>query len=435
MLPHPFRTQILALLLLPSLAAQGSPGYRTATQPLPAGAGQVLRLDATHVVYFTGTKLLLDDGNSQRTLLQFQSAVFGSFTRDLGDGRLLFGENSNDGVWLVPLAPNAQPRRLAGLALNYDAVRWNDRYAIVSAKTGGFPATTNDLFAVDLETGATDRIAVLPGASGPVACDAHGNVYYATASLSFPPPPAATELLLLPRAKVRAALGAGELSRTDAELLHAGLDTASALALDRDGDAFVVDWKNRRVLELDDVLQRNVTPHVLLDYAQAAVDPLGLQFAGAGEHAQAVFEPFQPAGGGMLFVQESDFTGTDRLRSLTAARAVLHCVPGPVVPPGAFTLTTQGAAAQAQLVVAIGLGHGHGELALPTGLEQPLHWHLPLLHPLATFFVTTGSDGSAKLPLVNPGVPFPLPLTAQSAFLTLDRRTIGSAAPVRCTLR
>jgi hypothetical protein len=433
--------QLPALLPLCALLGSALPaqlvaeGHRAPLHDLPPAAGQVLVLDGARVVWFDGTRLLLADGASTRELLRFPQSRFGSFTRALDDGHLLFGESSSDGIWLVPLAQGRTPVQLATLKLNYDAVRWGPRHAIVSAKTGGFPAANNELWAVDLVTGALDLIAELPGASGPLAADAAGNLWYATASNAFPPPPGATDLLRFAAAKVAAAFGPGKLGPADAELRVRGLDSAAALVFDDDGDAFVTDWKNRRVLELDDVVRRSPAPKPLVEYAGATVDPIGLQMLPRPASARGVFEPFQPDGTGALIVHESDFVATNRLRAVTPQRAISSVAPAAPVPPGPFTIVTLRGAARAGGVLAVRFGHGGGELMFDVGPEAPLLWDPALLQPWQTFPLQFDANGRAAITLLNPGIRHSFPLTVQCAFLAPDRRRLGSAPPLSITLQ
>lgn len=405
-------------------------GHRSELRSLPPGAGNVLRLPGGGTVWFTGTELVLDQNGTTRSLLLFGSAVFGSFTVEAGPDHVLFGESSLGDLWLVPVRVPGVPRVLANLTLNYDAVRWSADLALVSAKTGGFGASHNDVMAIDLRTGAATALLRVPGSSGPLAADAAGNVYYATAGLAFPPPPGGVSVLRWDAGALRAALGTRVLTEQDARLVHAGLDAASDLALDGDDDLLFVDWWNATVGELSDV--RGSSPRLsrLLDYASAPVSASGLQFAdGAGSRGRADFEPFQPAGGGALLVLESAFGGPSRLRTVEANRPHTTHTGGPVVPAGPFALVTGGGPANGLGLVAIGALAAPFEIGLGIpGFEQTLFWNPGLLFPLAVRTVRFDAGGRAALDLVNPGFPFPVQAFAQTGFVSSGHEVLGSAA-------
>jgi hypothetical protein len=425
-----FPTLFLALSL--SATAQSlAPGYAAALRPLPPDAGQVLVLDEARVVYFTGTRLVLDDQRSTRDLLVFQSPVFGSFTVFAFHGFLLFGESSTDGLWLVPIEPTTRPRLLATLRLNYAATIWRGTHALVSAKTGGFSSPNNDIVAVDLVSGALDPIAEVPGASGPVVIDERGDLVYATASLQFPPPPGSTAVVRWSAAQVLSAFGPTKLLLGEATTVAPGLDSGSAIAFDADEDLFVVDWKNQRVLELSDVRSGRPRIETLLDHASAPVSAAGLQWLPSAR-STAPFEPFQPPGS-MLAVHETKFATTSQVRALRAARPTT-VVPDRV-PPGRFMITIQGAPADGQAVFLLGQARPQDESrhALP-GFEQPL-WLLPgLATPLATFLAPIDAQGNAILHLFHSGVVMPVPLAVQAGFAGRGLMVIGSSAPAHFTL-
>ena len=228
----------LSLLFASASGAQSVPdGYGDPVGFLPAGANSVRTVPAG-LVFFNGTDLQLTGVSTP--LLSFSTFTFGSFTLALGSTRVLFGESSTGDVWTVPVDPAQPAQQIGNVPFNYDAVLLDDDRALISAKTGGFSTPDNDVILLDLITGQTQPVAKFVGASGPIALDEDGDVYYANASLVFPQPPGATTIYRLPRNDVEAAISAGTvLTEADAEIVISGLDAASDLEFDDDGDLFL----------------------------------------------------------------------------------------------------------------------------------------------------------------------------------------------------
>ncbi len=420
----------LACLLASLLPCQQLPeGYVADLRALPAGTGTALQTPSG-LVAFDGTRLLLHaPGLAPQVLLQLPSFAFGSFAIQAGPDRVLFGESSNGALWLVPLdpAPPAQP--LAQLPLNYDAVLYAPNLALVSAKTGGFATPDNDVVLVDLTTGQTRTVARFPGASGPLATSANGDVYYATASLAFPTPPGATDVLRLTRAQIDlAAQQQTVLGPADAQIVVSGLDAAGDLAFDDDDDLFFVDYVNGAVGELHDVSAAALAGGApLLDYATAGVSPVALQFVPAATPGLEVFEPFQPPGGA-LFVFETDFGATAAMRRVRATRASLAVNAPAPVPTGPFGLVATAGPANGLGVVALAVGvpAGIAAVALP-GFEQPLLLDGVLFAGPALATVVFDPAGHATLPLGNPGFQPALDVTAQAVVFALGG-AVGTTA-------
>jgi hypothetical protein len=425
-------------LLATHATAQTAPdpaGYRSESRPLPAQADTVAVV-ASGIVHFDGTRLVLDDGTAPRTLLTLAAPTFGSFVVPLDGDDLLFGESSG-GVWLVRHSgATVPPRKLADVPFAYDAARWTATHALLSAKTRGLAAPDNDVLAIDLSTGAIDPVAVLPGASGPIVVTRGGELIYATASTLFPPPAGSVEVLRYTAAQLLGALGPTALDRSAATLVHAGLDTASDLALDDDDDVFVVDWQAGAVLEIDDLAAAAAARRTLLAYPSGAATAISLQFVG-GHSGAAVFEPFQPTNGGRLVLFESDFASTRRLRSLEPRRAELTTTPANPVAPGPFTLSMSHGLASANFVAAIAAaGSGIEQPLALAGFEAPLFWDTALAAPLALIGGTLDANGTFQWPLVNPGPQIPVGFAIQVAFLGAGANApIGSSRPFTLTLR
>ncbi|MBK8095700.1 MAG: hypothetical protein IPK26_01250 [Planctomycetes bacterium] len=422
-----YRT-LAATFVAISLSAQDPAGYAAAVHALPTGSTNVLVLPDADTVWFTGTDLIAGSpGGLQRTLLHFGAPVFGSFTVLLDGRHLLFAEGSTHDVWLVPLH-GGTPRALARIVFAYDAVAFGPGRALISAKTGGFGTADNEVVLLDVATGQVQPVLQVPGASGPVAMDANGDVWYATASLSFPTPPGTTTVLRWTASTVAAAIATGTvLGTAQATTMASGLDSAGDLEFDSDGDLLFVDWYRNQVGELDDIQAGGSPPKVLLDYATAGVGPATLQFV-PGVNGQ--FEPYAPDAGQRLFVHETTFGSTSQIRRLTTRRATANVHPTPI-PAGPFTLTSTAGPASGLGLVAITavLTPGEHLLAIP-GFEQTLPWNGGMAQAINTHLVAFDGHGAATLMLLNPGFPHGLTGRAQVAFFDSSTGAIGSTAPV-----
>ena len=417
-------------------AQKVSDGYVSSVEALPNASGPAMRFGRASV-YFTGTKLVFQDGATTRILLSFTSKVFGSFVIGVDANTLLFGENSTGGVWLVPTGTSGTPKKLNTVKFNYSATLYRANEAILSAKTGGFPAKNNDVIAIDLTTGSLDTIAVLPGASGPVATDGFGNLYYATASNTFPTPRGKVDVLRFSPVQVDAARGTGHLGITDAALIYKGLDAGGAMALDDDHDVFLTDWMNGQIVEISDVLSATPKMSVLASYSSATVAS-SLQFVPGNRWNYVVqeFEPFQPTGGGSLIVFESAFGSTSQLRTIQARRPDLAVLtPNPVPKASAFQLTVQNGPSTGTGFFMVGIGASPREIPVRLPFEHPVFWSAALFTPVVISPVPLNSKGGAALSLYNPGFAQPLVVTTQVYAVTQGNDAAGSSQPLELTLR
>lgn len=425
-----------SLILSPMLAAQSlEPGYSAATTALPNGTSLNLRLaDLRADVRFDGTSVVLDDGRSTTTLLTFPSFTFGSFLVRISATEVLFGESLQGDLYRLPLH-GGTPRVLARLPFNYDAVSLDLGAVLVSAKTGGFGSPINEIWHVDLGSGALDKIAELPGASGPLERD-RGGILYATASLAFPTPPGTVEILRFSDVQIRGALGPTHLLAADARVIHRGLDAASDLALDEDEDLFFVDWMNGTVGELSRGARTAPRVSVLIDYANAGFTAGSLQFL-PGNDPLSFFEPYQPQSSARLLVTESNFgTGAARSYSVETAPATLSSSPSGPIPVGSFTLDLSGAAPNGFAILAFGIQSVLGErpLLIP-GFESPIRWSDSLLQgSLESIGIPLDARGRAQVRLVNPGVGPLFAFVAQAAFVDANSVVLGASASLRLRL-
>jgi hypothetical protein len=420
------RATLLATVATLSLTAsqlaaqQLAAGFNATTASLPAGTNNVLTTD-TGRIYFDGLNLTYAvNGSAPQALLTFGSYTFGSFTTPVGATKVLFGESSNGGIWSVPLN-GLPPQQIATVPFNYDAVMLDDTRALVSAKTGGFSAPDNEVMFVDLMTGQTQLLAQFAGASGPLTVDISGNVYYATAPSAFPAPAGTVTVLRLTSSDIDNAIATNSvLGVANAQVVIAGLDAASDLAFDDDGDLFFVDWFNSHIGEINDADGSAATlAPILIDYVGSGLNGSVLQFTRTTVGPQ-VFEPFQPIAG-QLMVHETDYISISQIRTVTTYRPELAATAANPIATGTFSLTTANGPANGIGLLAFSTSLAGGPLSIQVaGFEQPLLIDAafaasPVLVPL-----TFDGTGAATLAIQNPGFAPALDATAQTVCFSLS---------------
>lgn len=414
-----------------ALGAQQLPAGLVASQAnLPAMTSLVLKTTAGTVLFDGTTVSLVPPSQPPQILLQLPSFAFGSFLLQTDPAHVLFGHTGTPHeVWLLPLQGPAPTQPLALIAFNYDAAMLDASRVLVSARTGGFSAPDNELWVTDLPTGNTQLLATVPGASGPVAVAANGDVYYATGFAGLPMPPGTTRVLRFPRARVDAAIAAQRvLGLAHADIVMAGMDAASDMVFDDDDDLLFVDWFNGCIGEISDATssQPNLVGTVI-DYSQASVFPTTVQFLRGVQ--TGVFEPFQPTNGTLL-VHETDYVAVNRARSVNARAALLTTTQPSPIPTGAFAFVATNGPPAGVGVLAFALGTSPGTFVLQVpGFEAPLHWSAalagsPILLPLAF-----DGLGTATWTGLNPGFAPALAAVAQVAFVSVPG-ALGATSPL-----
>lgn len=423
-----FAPLLLSLAAIPAQTA--AEGLHTTSTSLPATVTHVLQL-ANGDVTFDGSDLVLAaNGQAPVSLLHFAAPVFGSFLLPLGTAQVLFGENSSGWLYVVPLQGGAATP-VAQVPFNYDADLLAPGVALVSARTGGWSSTVNDLVRVDLATGATQPLAQLPGASGPLAIAANGDAFYATASHLYPPPPAWVTILRFAATTIaQATQSATVLGPNDATAVATGIDAASDLCLDDDGDLLFADWMNQTVGELNDATSPQPWLGApVLDFTGTGNSAASLQFVPGG---QTVFEPFQPTGARLL-VHASDYFTVNELVTVAASRPQLAVNVANPIATGPLQASLVAGPANGIAIVAVGFGSAGDDLMLAIpGFEAPLVWS-SVLDTSPLLAIALDGQGQAGLGLANPGFATPQPAILQMATLA-PNGALGSSQPLGIVL-
>jgi hypothetical protein len=401
------------------------PGYQATVQTLPSTASYPAALP-NGTAWFDGSDVIwLENGQAPRSLLHFAAPRFGAFSLPLSSGSILFADSSLGEVWLLPTSLGRAPQLLGSLVLPYDAAQLSPTTVVVSAKLGGYGASDNDLVQIDLTTGATINLGHVPGASGAIAVDSQGQIVYATAPATYPPPAGSVQVLRWTAQQVLIAqLGALPLTQANAQVLASGIDAIGDLALDSDDDLFFIDWFNGRLGEINE-LNQGAWVESLVDYSVSNVSCGTLQFVGnAGQ-----FEPWSTVGNGMLYIHETDYMQVSQLRAMSPRAAVVMPSVSGVIPRGPFTLQLQQGPQNGLGIFACALAPTRNLVPVGiAGFEQTLLWDTSLVVG-TTLFTTLGNAGQAQINLANPGIPLGSQLVAAWAFTDNALRVIG-ASPI-----
>jgi hypothetical protein len=338
------RTALGLALLVSPLFPQDviAPGFARNPLPYPGATALAasLTLSTGEFVVFDGLSVVqhAPDGSSSETLGTFPSFVFPSFLAvDDAEIALYVGESSSGAIHRLFLGVSSAPDFLLSLPLNYDAaVRGDELW--VSAATCGF-GCGNELWRVDLPSLVPTLVATLPGASGPLALDSGGDVFYATASDQFPTPPVQTDVW---RFSAAALAGALPLTLADATLVGGGFAGAGRLVRDEERDELYL-------------LENNFgsgANRITLVRASAALSPVlfeGAPFLTLGNASLQVdaaqgneFLAYQPAAGGSLVFTRTDFGSVVERLELAPRRPTMS-VSGPgTLGAGTFTVALEG---------------------------------------------------------------------------------------------
>lgn len=312
-------TLFVSPLISPLLADDAASGFFLESLPYPS-QGLTATLEDGSILGFDGTTLEHFDSNGLQlaTLATLPAPVFGSFLKLSPDlAFAVLGESSQGNLYRIELDGSGYSL-IGSLAFNYDASFESPSSLIVSAATAGF-GLGNDLVRVDLPSGATQFLAHLAGASGPLVVDLAGNLYYGTTSAAFPAPAGSSEILRFDAALLD---GSMLLDESHASVISAGFDNATALAFDAlHGDLFLAEVNGN--LNVNQIRRVGASPSlspVLLSGTPGEFLS-NLEFhEGDGQSKMRAFQEFR---GGQLFYSTTDFFSSFERRRITPQRAEL----------------------------------------------------------------------------------------------------------------
>ncbi|MCC7171261.1 MAG: hypothetical protein IT459_12485, partial [Planctomycetes bacterium] len=206
-----------ATALGPFQVQPGFSGTSLAIAPASAFVGGLAPMPGGHLAMFDGSSVVEIDpatGVIVRVMLTPAAFTFGSFLAlDPTSTFLVFGESSNGTLTRIPL-DGSPASHLATVQFNYDGA-FDARGALFVAH-GNVTFTGTNLVRIDVDTGAVQTIASLPGPSGPIAIDGAGNVLYGVNSPAFPAPPGSGSIVAFSAAQVAGAPASGVLTDADA---------------------------------------------------------------------------------------------------------------------------------------------------------------------------------------------------------------------------
>jgi hypothetical protein len=408
-------TRLLSTFLLPipllSLAALAPsarasdtvrPGFQVSgTLPLPVVGAAYATLKDDRYFYFDGLNFELHarDGALLANLGSLSAFVYPSFAiLDPTGSFALTGESTNGDIYRVELS-GAGYSVLTNLTFNYDAEFDADpAFVWVSAATGGF-SNGNDLFHVEIASGVTTQVAHVDGASGPLAVDEAGDVYYGDVSADFCPPPGSADVLRWDRALL---LSGQVHDESDASVFSADYDGASSLAFDPvSGHLFVTEMDYcssvGRIREMD---ENGLRRAISIESVNAISN---LEFAGG--NAEATFQPYQPANVRLRY-NSTDFVAFTSTVVTVKPRRPGAAISGPSSGPGAVTLTITNAEPNAGVYVLFGprTEYDEDEIVYDLGYGFPVHFALPVNKirrvPLP---IPTDAFGTATFTYYDPG--------------------------------
>lgn len=368
-------------------------GYELTALAYP-GSGPLATLSSGDFLLFDGSSITRYDssGAFQQTLVTFPSFVFPSFAIvDPSESFLVVGESSTQDVLKVDLGTGAVTP-LANIAFNYDAAFDSPSSVIVSGL--GTSAIGNQLIRVDTDTGASTVVCDVTGFSGPVACDANGDLYYVT----FPSPTADVV-----RWDASQLTGAPVLDTSDATVLSTGFLGGASIQVDpTSGDVFVAE--NVFSTGANTLLRvgptRATSEELVTGTLGFSLSNLELVEPTGG----AVFAPFQPEFGGALRYSTNDFAGTIARNRVRPDRPEVALTGPGAVGAGAFAVELTGAPTSGVAVFVFGAQSLYSPVELPYLFGgQPVLSGIDVGTAIIGPIVSTGASGAASLAYFNNG--------------------------------
>ena len=274
----------------PSLRFPAPPGYAVSQHAGIASGSVVATIAGDEVLVFEPTAIArvdLSQGGARTVLATFAPPVYPSFAVVEPDlAHAVVGESTNHDLLRVDLATGALAP-VANVQLNFAAALEDPGHLLVSAATQGF-FQPNEILRVPIAGGAPSLVARVPGASGPLARAANGDLYYSPQAATIPQPDSVA-VVRWTRAQVESG---AVLGLADATTFASGFDGVAAIAVDPwTQHVFVAESRYPGVSDVHEHAADGSYVRVA-GSEPAWISSLELvRVAGAG-----AFQPFQPAG-------------------------------------------------------------------------------------------------------------------------------------------
>lgn len=372
---------LLALSGSPTLAQvmPSEPGFLPAAAsfvPFDAAnfspAAYATLLDGS-IIAFDGWnyRRLAADGTVVQTYGTLGSFAFPSFVEiDAAQTFALVGESSTQSIVRIELATGAMTT-VANVTFNFDAaIAPAGDVAYISA----FPVADVEIVELELATGLVRTIATLPGtgASGPVAIDANGWLYYGTQDpeFDFPPDPGTTDIVRWSPAQI----ALGDRTLADAEVFSPAFDAGSSLAFDpATGQLFLAEPNLNN--------PANLVHQIGLDGSRVDVvvrTPFSIgNLEIIDTPGDGAFSAYQPDGSRLAY-QQSNFglSQSQRIQIQPLRPSASFDGPG----PGMRTLAIQDAEPNSSVIVFVGFASDveTPELTYDLGYVAPFYSALPI---------------------------------------------------------
>lgn len=388
---------LLTFLSPTAVADTQQDGFAIDELPYP-GLLATTTLDNGDIIAFDGTNLSRhdEDGTLIATIVTLPDFVYPSFLlADPAEEFVLLGESSNGDLINIDLT-FPSPLTIGNVPFNYAAVFLDAHHVLVSAASQGFGNGTQ-IYRVETGSGHLEQIAQVAGASGPVAVDAGGNVFYGLASDQFPSPPGSSSILMWTAAQANSG---DVLTEADAVVVEAGLSGAAALAYDP--------FRDRMYLAENDFgtgvnrirIVNGGANAVLLDGTPGNTIST---FEFRGGDGLAELRPYQPEAASLLY-NTTDFFSVFARRSLHARRPVATCTGPGTFGAGVFDIGFHDAPPGGYAVVYYNL-----RSTMP-GTELVLPFRFPFFFGLSltqlgrvTGSIAADASGVGSASFVNPG--------------------------------
>jgi hypothetical protein len=408
-----------ALALLTSVARADTPtaGFSLAPQANPAFASAVCKLPGGDIVTFDGSSVdrWTAAGSFVGNLATLPSFAFPSFLIPRPDGlEVYFGESSNHNVYRA--ATNGTGSSvIVNLLMNYAADVAPNGDLIISAQPFGSGPDT-DIMRVTLSPTITaTSIGVIPGASGPVAMAPNGDLYYATASLTFPAPPGSTDVLKWTAAQV----ALGGLTDLNATVFGADFDGGGAMDFDpKSGRVFLAETNfGLGVNKIVRVLTNKANSPVIVNASNSISAVQVIETGGP-----ATFQAYQPSNGSNLFYSTTDFFSFSDVVTVKPKRPTLTASGAGTTGQGPVTMTVTGGVPNGTMFFFFGpqssyapteTGYTLGSFLLFTGFVPSQVLRIQFLLP-------TDANGTGTFTFWNPGT-----VHGQFAFQALVGNAVG----------